>query len=134
MSIVLDISAESKTLYVVATGDYSLDEAKRATREVLEAVALNYAGKVLVDGLGIVGNPKFMERINIGKFTAQTVMNFKDRGVSHLTQFALVLEVPMLDPERLGENVARSRGMNFKVFDNLSDAHGWLGIAPLANI
>jgi len=128
MIINLEISVESGLLHVVATGEFSQIEAKRTFIEMLDAVALNKAGKVLLDGRRLAGNPKFMERFYYGKFAAQTVMEYTVRGVSGITQFAYILEVPMLDAERFGEKVARSRGMNVKVFDNLEDAYEWLRI------
>ena len=74
-----------------------------------------------------------MERFYYGEFAAQTVAKFTSRGVSGSTQFAYVLEVPVLDPGRYGETVAANRGMLVKAFDNLDDALGWLGIAPTNN-
>lgn len=130
MSMILTISAESGFLHVGAVGTFSLVEAKRTFIETLEAVARNKVGKVLFDGRGLVGNPKMMERFYYGEFAAQTVAKFKDRGVSRATQFAYVLEPPMLDPERFGEIVAENRGMFVKAFDDLDDALKWLGIAP----
>ena len=43
------------------------------------------------------------------------------------------MEVPMRDPGRFGETVARNRGMRVTTFDHLNDALGWLGIAPANN-
>jgi hypothetical protein len=128
--MILEISAESGFLHVGAVGKFSLVEAKRTFIEMLEAVARNKVGKVLFNGRGLVGNPKLMERFYYGEFAAQAVAKFAARGVSHATQFAYVLELPMLDPERFGEVVAVNRGMFVKAFDNLDDALTWLGIAP----
>ncbi len=133
MIMILEISVESGCLHVVAKGKFSLEEAKRTFIEILEAVVLNKVGKVLLDGRRLAGNPKFMERFYYGKFAAETVMEFADQGVSSLTKFAYVLEIPMLDAGRFGENVARSRGMNIKVFDTYEDALGWLRIPLVSN-
>jgi hypothetical protein len=131
--MILEIAAESGFLRVSAMGRFSLEEAKRTFIEMLEAVARNKVRKVLFDGRGLVGNPKVMERFYYGKFAAQSIVEFADRGVSRTTQFAYVLEVPMRDPGRFGETVAVNRGMFVKTFDNLADALGWLGIAPANN-
>ena len=71
-----------------------------------------------------------MERFFYGEFAAQEIAKFADRGVSRATQFAYVLEAPVLDLHRFGETVAVNRGMYVKVFDNLQDALEWIGIAP----
>ena len=128
MSMMLKMSAESGYLHVGAAGTFSLAEAKRTFIEMLEAVARNKVGKVLFDGRGLAGSPKFMERFYYGKFVAETVAQFGARGVSPATEFAYVLEVPMRDLGRFGENVARNRGMRVMTFDNLNDALGWLSI------
>jgi hypothetical protein len=133
MSMKLEIFAESGFLNVVAMGIYSLVEAKRTFIEMLEAVARNKVEKVLFDGRGLTGNPKFMERFYYGEFAAQSVAKFSARGVSRDAMFAYVLEVPMLDPRRFGETVAVNRGMVVKIFDNLDEALGWLGIAQASN-
>ena len=99
-------------------------EAKRTFLEMLEAVARHKVNKVLFDGRTLAGDVQTMERFFYGKFAAQTVRRFADRGVSPGTQFAYVLEEPVLDPRRLGETAARNRFMNVKAFDNLEDALG----------
>jgi len=130
MSMMLKISVESGYIYVRATGKFSLAEAKRTFIEMLEAVARNKVGKVLFDGRGLAGSPEFMERFYYGKFAGETLTQFGARGVSPATEFAYVLEAPMRDPRRFGENVARNWGMRVTTFENLNDALGWLGIAP----
>jgi hypothetical protein len=111
-------------------GEFSLKEAKRSFLEMLDAVARYKVKKVLFDGRSITGNPETMERFYYGEFAAKAVIEYSDRGVARTTQFAYVLEYPVLDPGRFGETVAVNRGMHVKVFDNLEDALEWLGIAP----
>jgi hypothetical protein len=129
MSMMLKISAEAGFLHVNAMGDFSLAEAKRTFIEVLEAATRDKVGKVLLDGRALTGKPEMMERFYYGEFAAQAVAKFTARGVFPTTEFAYVLEVPVLDPARFGETVARNRGMRVKSFDNLLDALQWLGIA-----
>jgi hypothetical protein len=130
MSMTLKISAKSGYLEVEATGKFSLAEAKRTFKEMLEAVAQNKVGKVLFDCRRLEGSPQFMERFYYGEFAAHSVAQFEARGVSPATQFAYVLEAPLRDPNRFGELVARNRCMRVRTFDHLNDALGWLGIAP----
>lgn len=133
MSMILKMFGEPGYLHVGAKGEFSLPEAQRTFVEMLEAVAQHSVDKVLFDGRGLSGNPESMERFFYGQFAAEQVAQFGDRGVSPSTRFAYVLEVPMRDPARFGENVARNRGMDVTTFDNLKDAFGWLGIAPVDN-
>jgi hypothetical protein len=130
MSMKLEICPESGFLRVGATGKFSLKEAKRSFLEMLDAVARYKVKKVLFDGRRITGNPDAMERFFYGEFAAQSVREYSDRGVSPNTQFAYVLEYPVLDSGRFGETVAVNRGMYVKAFDNLKEALRWIGIAP----
>lgn len=133
MSMILKLSAESGLLHVVATGNFSLAEAKRTFMEMLEALVQSKVAKVLFDGRELAGNPRVMERFFYGEFAAVAVLNFTAQGVTAATPFAYVLKVPILDPGRLGETAAVNRGMRVKTFDNIGDALGWLGIAPANN-
>lgn len=130
MGMILEIRAEPGLLYVEVAGDFSLEEAERTFREILEAVARHRVEKVLFDGRRLIGNPTTMERFYYGAFVAKSVARLGDSGVSPATQFAYVLTEPILDPRRFGETVAVNRGMFVKAFDNLEDALGWLRIAP----
>ena len=100
---------------------------------MLEAVARARVRKVLLDGRGLTGNPKSMERFYYGTFAAEAVMRYAEHGVSRATQFAYVLSPPVLDSRRFGETVAMNRGMHVKAFDNIDDARRWLEIAPAGN-
>lgn len=71
-----------------------------------------------------------MERFYYGEFAAQEIRTFVNFGVSLATQFAYVLEKPVLDPQRFGETVAVNRGLYVKTFENVEDALAWLGISP----
>ena len=129
MSLNVQVQAEPGLLRVLATGKFSLVEAKEKFIEMLDAVERNDAKKVLVDGRRVKGNPKTIERFLYGEFAARAVARFMIEGaVRHVPQFAYVLHEPVLDPNRFGETVAVNRGMWVKVFDNLEDALKWLGL------
>lgn len=130
MGMSLKISAESECLYVTVTGEFSLEEAERTFLEILDAVAQHKHTKVLFDGRQILGQPTGMQRFYYGKYVAQAVADFPRRSGLRSPKFAYVLDEPVLDPRRFGENVAANRGMNVKAFDNLKDALEWLGVGP----
>lgn len=127
MGMVLRINAEPGWLRAVATGEFSLEEAERTFLDLLEAVALHKAEKVLFDGRELTGEPATIHRFLYGAFVAEAVMKcISIRCVPRTLQFAYVLKEPVLDPRRFGETVAVNRGMWVKAFDNLDDALGWL--------
>ena len=124
------MNPESGLLNVVATGEFSLEEAKRTFVEMLEAIALHKSEKVLFDGRKLTGNPETMERFYYGEFAAHKVATSAIQGVCAAAQFAYVLREPLRDPRRFGESVAVNRGMNVKTFHSPEEALQWLGIAP----
>jgi hypothetical protein len=126
MSMKLEICPELGFLTVRAVGEFSLEEAGRTFLEMLEAIARHNVRKVLFDGRGLVGEPKTMERFYYGEFAARAVT----AAATRFTQFAYVLEEPVLDPWRFGEIVAVNRGMFVKAFDNQEDALEWLSVSP----
>ena len=131
MSLSLQIRAEPEVLYVVATGQFLLADARKTFLQMLEAVDQNNATKVVFDGREVKGNPETIERFLYGEFAAQAVNRHMMEGaVRRAPQFAYVLHEPVLDPQKFGETVALNRGMWVKAFDNLADARDWLRLPP----
>jgi len=128
MSMLQEIRPYGDLLRVNATGEFSLEEAKRNFLEMMEAVALHRSKQVLVDGRTITGNPKTIERFYYGEFSADAVVQHQTRTSSGSVRFAYVLREPVLDPKKFGETVAANRGMLIRVFDNLEEALEWLAI------
>ena len=127
MSLDLQIRAEAGVLYVVATGEFLLADARQKFLPILDAVDQNNATKVLFDGRAVKGNLETIERFLYGEFVAQAVNRYMIEGaVRRAPQFAYVLHEPVLDPRRLGETVAVNRGVWVKAFDNLEGAREWL--------
>jgi hypothetical protein len=116
---------ESGFLKVVASGEFSLDEAQQAFLEMLAAVIQYHADKILFDGRTVKGKPKVMERFYYGSFAATETRKIVNQ-YRFEPKFAYVLHEPLRDPERFGETVALNRGMRCKVFENLEYAFEWL--------
>jgi hypothetical protein len=126
MRLTLRIGADEGLLYATYSGDFALVEAERTFLQILEALERHKVQKVLVDGRAITGEPKSIERFFYGEFVAEEVTKLCNRVMCHNPQFAYVLVVPVLDPQRFGETVAVNRRMFVKAFDNLDDALEWL--------
>ena len=125
MGMLQEVHFESGVLNIKATGEFSLEEAKRAFVEMLLAVAQYRAEKILFDARNVKGNPHDMERFLYGEFAAEeTVRLAKGRGIR--PRFAYVLITPLRDPTRYGETVAVNRGMKVKTFENPEAALEWL--------
>jgi len=128
MSMSLKIRSKSGLLRVVATGQISLEEAKRTFLEILDAVVRHKAKHILFDGRTLTGDPSTLDRFFFGEFAAQMVRQLViDYALPPAPQFAYVLHIPVLDPQRFGETVAVNRGLWFKAFDDIDEALRWLG-------
>ena len=116
---------ESGFLHVVATGEFSLEEAKRAFLEMLGAVAQYQAHKVLFDGRNLKGKPEDFERFFYGEFASkETLRLVKEHGIA--PRFAYLITKPLRDSQRFGETVAVNRGMIVKTFETVEEASAWL--------
>jgi hypothetical protein len=130
MELTITFEAGDHLLRATLTGPFSLSDAQATFVNILDAVVQHQAGKILIDGRAITGEPETLERFYYGKFVADAVADLNSRGRAHAPQFAYVLVAPILDSQRFGETVALNRGMYVKAFDNMSAAEHWLGIAP----
>ena len=133
MSMLQEMRPDGDLLRVRATGEFSLEDAKRNFLEMMEAVAIHSSKRVLVDGQAITGNLRAIERFYYGEFTAEAVSEHQARSASGPIRFAYVLKEPVLDPKRFGETVAVNRGMLIRVFDNPEEALQWLQIPSADN-
>ena len=107
---------DSDLLRVQATGEFSLEEAKRTFLETMEGVALHGTKRVLIDGRTITGNPETIERFYYGEFAAQTVARYEERGVSPATATS--------------DGLPRSRPIAPQINGALKSTGLWLGRTP----
>ena len=130
MSIWQAMHFESGLLKVEAMGEFSLEEAKRAFLEMLEAVVQYQAEKILFDGRNLKGEPAHIERFYYGYFAAtETISLMAKSHIPQAPRFAYVIHEPLRDPRRYGETVAVNRGMIVKTFEGLEEAYKWLGLS-----
>lgn len=130
MSMNQEIVKEREFLYVRCSGDYSLAEAKAKFLHIMEAVVEHQQSKVLVDVRQIKGSPTTLERYLYATFVADNVIR-KDNGVWLAPRLVYLGQIPLIDPLRFGETVARNRGVDIKVYETreIKDALAWLGVA-----
>jgi hypothetical protein len=115
-------------LHAKLSGEFTLEEAQRTFVVILETAVRYEAAKVLVDGRALTGQPTTVERFYYGEFVANAVINRCKGRMRKAPRFAYVLLEPVIDKMRLGETVARNRGMNVKTFEQINDALQWLGL------
>jgi hypothetical protein len=116
--------AEIQNLYVhfLCKGQFEKKEMQAAFKESFEIAKQNNLNLILVDGFGLYGKPPTMfERYEMGVYVADLCREF-----GKPVQIAFAAEIPIVDPKRFGETVARNRGANGKVFTDLQEAKEWL--------
>jgi len=118
-------------LYVITDGDFTLDEATRNFGIMLDMVLANDSRKVLMDGRSIVGEPTAVQRYYYAAFASDSVgLLIANEWMFDPPRFAYVLNEPVLDPLRLGQTVARKRGLDLKAFNDIDEAIRWLKVSP----
>ena len=74
MNIRQQMRFESGFLKIEASGEFSLEEAKRTFLEMLGVVSQYHAEKVVFDGRNVNGKARDFERFLYGEFAAQETM------------------------------------------------------------
>jgi hypothetical protein len=119
------VQIEQGILHAVVIGEFDLTAAQIDFLELLDAAHRRGMRRVLIDGQQMTGSPDDFERFLYGEFAAwSTVEVMRERNIT--LRFAYVIQDPMSDPKRFGENVAVNRGMDVKTFENTSAAIEWL--------
>ena len=121
----LSTKAEPGYLRATVTGDFVLADANQHFLALVDQIAKGRTGRVLIDGRAVTGAPRAIERYLYTVFAARTTEMFL--GNLHLApRFAYVLTPPVLDPHRMGEKLARNRGLNVRAFESNEEALAWL--------
>jgi hypothetical protein len=126
MSISLRFEPREEFLHCEASGAYNFEDACVMLREVLAESAQHGATKVLVDCLEMGGNPTMVERYALAEFLAREMVDHIIE-LKRFPRLALLGKEPLVDPNRFGELVARSRGVQMKTVEQIEDAVKWLG-------
>ena len=118
--------AGDSLLRITLEGSFSLAEAQLRFIDMLDGVVKHQAKKVLLDGRAIAGELGVLHRYLYGEFVGKVTAAVADHGLAQAPQFAYVLVEPVLDPGRVGQAAALTRGMKVKTFDNIGEAERWL--------
>lgn len=120
-----DIESTVKTGYVLiaASGDYSLIKANHLFESAIDYALLHNKSNVLINVNNVTGSIPLMDRF----YFAENLANYrKKHGLSKIKKIAVVGHEPIVHEERFGEQVAINRGVNSRVFTDISEASDWL--------
>ncbi len=128
----LNFTIELQPGYLLMTyeGNYEPSLADGFTSEVVGACEKHQPSQLLVDYRKVEGLMATMDRYNLASVFAKKYLEGKLSGKIQNCRFALVGNLPLVDPKRFGETVANNRGINLKVFTDMAEALEWLGVKP----
>jgi hypothetical protein len=86
--------------------------------------------KILVDCRGLSGNPPKHDRQEFGKYAVSLRFEALMAGRISGYEVAFLAHPPVMDPNRLALQEARSRGLKSMVFEKDENALTWLGVKP----
>jgi hypothetical protein len=120
MNMSLKIKIEKRKEYLVATftGEATFQDIGKRFKSLAESCQVAKKSKLLIDFSPINSVPTFSDRFRLG----ENAVVFAEFGI----KVAVVGPPGMIDPGRLGELVARNRGVNGHVFSDLAAARQWL--------
>jgi hypothetical protein len=99
----------------------SSDLIKRQFEEVVQTCKARKPSRLFLDFSTITGKFSTLERYEFGVFGA--------RLVPDVGRVAVLIAPDVIDPEKLGGQVARNRGLNIELFLDRAAAMAWL-LAP----
>ncbi len=127
MSLHLDLRPLPGYAYATLTGEYAYEELKKALADIM-AFGYEHPGlKVLIDCLGVTGNPTLRERFDLVAFALQQRINAILDGKPARMATALVAVPPFAHPNRYGVRLLVERNLKITVCATVDEAKKRLG-------
>jgi hypothetical protein len=108
---------ESGCLIVIATGSYLIDHKEAAIKAVAATIKARSLRALLTDMRGLTKSYGFMDRYQLGELAGRYLST---------VPIATLNRVDQLDPEHIGQVVAKNRGASAEVFADEAEAYAWL--------
>ncbi|HTP82275.1 MAG TPA: STAS/SEC14 domain-containing protein [Alphaproteobacteria bacterium] len=124
----IDIRAVPTHLHVTLGGQYTFDDMKTALIRVRQSVDDYQSAKLLIDCLGMVGDPSLRERFELVAFVLQQRINAILHGKPVNVPTAIVGARPLLHPGRYGIRLLVERGLRLMICEDKAEALAWLGV------
>lgn len=125
MSQEIHIEIKDDHLLAVFSGHFEFKTNRDLMVDILMECITNKKNRVLFDLRLLKGNMTTYERYDIATYIANLAMQHKETS---RIQIAVVGNPPLIDPNRFGETVARNRGLNIKVSNEMDEVLEWLEV------
>lgn len=126
MNLRYEIREEPGHTRLDVAGEYEAGAAIKILQAGIEAALAQGHKKLLVDARQVRGNPKTMQRFELGESIARF---YHDKRGPDFLRAAIVANEPVVDPERFGQLVANNRGLPLKVTTDFDEALRFLDLA-----
>jgi hypothetical protein len=114
---------ERRFVWARISGPWTIDEICYKPEPILAECLTRKQDLLLIDLVGLASQPiTTLDRFRLGS----SIISFSGK----LQKVACVASTGFIDPEKFGETVARNRGVNIRVFDDMAAAQRWLLEAP----
>ncbi len=115
-------------LYIKLSGKFDTRGFTFGFPLLLNALKENRIEKLLLDCREVNGLPSIEERLFVNESLADMYLNFLKN--SPQLNVAITIYKSMLHPDRTGEKIAKNRGLNMKITENIEEAYKWLEVTP----
>jgi len=126
MNVRYSVRAERDHTRVDVAGAFDATDAREVLQTALAHALQNGHSKLLVDARQVTGNPRTMERFDLGENLAR---DYHEARGDRLVRIALIGNEPLVDPQKFGVLVAANRGVPVMVTTDIDEAVRWLEIA-----
>ena len=128
MSLTYKVEPQKGWLLAVFEGFYDSSLAEEFTNQVLEVCTTHKPAKLLIDMRGVEGEMSKWSRYGLTVIAAKKYFLGILLGKVQKCRFAIVGNIPLVDPDKFEEVVATDRGFDLKIFTNIKHAYLWLGV------
>lgn len=125
MSQEIHVEIKEDHLLAVFSGKFEYQTNRELLLDILMECIKNSKTRVLFDLRLLKGNMTTYERYETATYLANLTRQHQDTSK---LQIAVVGNEPLIDPERFGETVAKNKGLNIKVSNDMNEVVEWLGI------
>ena len=115
-------------LYLRLTGPFDTRGLTFGFPLVLNGLKENKIEKLLVDARDVFGFCPIEERLFVNESLADLYLNFAKDGLK--LKIAVAMNKTMFHPERIGEKIAKNRGLALKATEDIEEAYAWLEVTP----
>ena len=128
MSVAVDIKPLPSHVHATLSGEFTVDGVKTALTQMVRAGHGHPNQKLLIDCLGLRGDPSLRERFELVSHAFQLRINAVMEGKRPVLQTAIVAVPPLAHPNRYAVRLLVERSIRDTLCERTDEALAWLGV------